>query len=111
MGPASRPSTVIAGRLPKVQPAMSAEPNQPTDLSNEPRANFLRSGDQLHWVVDRLAGGWLRLDSTLQARDVDARWSAVTGQPVADAHGHGWIDVIDASARLDFLDALRAAFV
>ena len=89
---------------------MSAETNQPPDDSGEPRATFLRSGEQLHWVVDRLAGGWLRLDATLHARDVDTRWAAITGQPIADAHGHGWIDVIDTSARLDFLDALRSAF-
>jgi diguanylate cyclase (GGDEF)-like protein/PAS domain S-box-containing protein len=89
---------------------MSAETNQPPDESDVPRASFLRRGDQLHWVVDRLAGGWMRLDTTLHARDVDARWTAITGQPIVDAHGHGWIDVIDSSARLDFLDALRAAF-
>lgn len=89
---------------------MSAETNHPPDDSSEPRASFLRSDEQLHWAVDRLAGGWLRLDPTLHVRDIDARWTALTGQPVADAHGLGWIDVIDPSARLDFLDALRGAF-
>ena len=89
---------------------MSAETNQPLDAGALPHASLISAGEQLHWVVDRIAGGWLRIDATLHARDVDARWTTVTGQPVADALGHGWIDVIDASARLDFLDALRSAF-
>ena len=89
---------------------MSAETNQPPDASAEARASLLNSGEQMRWLVDRLAGGWLRLDVSLHARDVDSRWTAITGQPVADAHGLGWIEVIDTSARLDFLDAVRGAF-
>ena len=89
---------------------MSAETTQPENNSSNQRAALPSRADQLHWVVDRIAGGWLRLDADLRARDVDDKWAAITGQSVADAHGHGWIDVIDPSARLDFLDAVRGAF-
>ena len=89
---------------------MSAETNQPNS-SAAPRDDYALSRDaQVQWVVDRLSGSWLRLDAELQARDVDHRWTAITGQPAADAHGHGWIEMIDTSARIDFLDALRGAF-
>jgi diguanylate cyclase (GGDEF)-like protein/PAS domain S-box-containing protein len=88
---------------------MSAETNQPNQSAAPPEP-ALTSGEQQRWIVDRIGGAWLRLDAQLHARDVDARWTAITGQTVADAHGHGWLDVIDASARIDFLDALRAAF-
>lgn len=89
---------------------MSAETNQPPDASVQKRASVLSHGEQLQWVVDRISGGWLRLDANLHARDIDARWTAITGQSVADAHGHGWIDAIDPSARLAFLDAVRSGF-
>src|SRR5438874_3401258 len=89
---------------------MSAETTQPHDASALARASVLSRAEQLHWVVDRIAGGWLNVDANLHVHDIDARWTSITGQSVADAHGHGWIDVIDPSARLDFLDALRSAF-
>ncbi|TML19262.1 MAG: EAL domain-containing protein [Actinobacteria bacterium] len=89
---------------------MSAETTQPNDASALARASVLSRAEQLHWVVDRIAGGWLNVDANLHVHDIDARWTSITGQSVADAHGHGWIDVIDPSARLDFLDALRSAF-
>ena len=62
------------------------------------------------WIVERLAAGWLRLDPELAVRDIDSRWQVITGQPVDTAHGHGWIEAIDTSARIDFLDALRGGF-
>ena len=89
---------------------MSAETTQPEDPDNAQRVSTISRAEQLRWVIDRMAGGWLSLDANLHLRDVDAHWTTITGQSVSDAHGHGWIDVIDPSARLDFLDALRGAF-
>jgi diguanylate cyclase (GGDEF)-like protein/PAS domain S-box-containing protein len=88
---------------------MSAETDQPNS-SAAPHDPLHTRGEQQQWIVDRIGGAWLRLDADLHAREVDARWTTITGQTVADAHGHGWIDVVDASARVDFLDALRGAF-
>jgi diguanylate cyclase (GGDEF)-like protein/PAS domain S-box-containing protein len=88
---------------------MSAETEQPNS-SAAPREPLSTQREQQQWIVDRIGGAWLRLDADLHARAVDTRWTAITGQSVADAHGLGWIDVIDASARLDFLDALRGGF-
>ena len=67
--------------------------------------------DRLRAIVERSPSGMARIDTALNVRYVNDRWTEITGQTAAEAIGHGWLSMVDADGRDDFVHALRAAMV
>jgi diguanylate cyclase (GGDEF)-like protein/PAS domain S-box-containing protein len=69
------------------------------------------SADQFAALVERAGAGIARIEPDLALSYANLAWTHVTGQAAEAAHGHGWLEVVDADSRADFLAALRAASV
>lgn len=60
-------------------------------------------------LVEQAGTGIARIEPDLTMTFANRGWVDLTGQPLVDAAGHGWLQVIDDSGRAEFLDALRGA--
>ncbi len=76
-------------------------------LMAEPIRGRARVEDPVEAIIDRSPSGMARIDANLNCRYVNNRWTEITGQPVAGAFGHGWLDMVDLEGRSDFVSALR----
>ena len=76
-------------------------------LMVEPVQGRARIEDPVEAIIDRSPSGMARIDANLNCRYVNNRWTEITGQPIAGAFGHGWLDMIDLEGRSDFVSALR----
>jgi diguanylate cyclase (GGDEF)-like protein/PAS domain S-box-containing protein len=65
--------------------------------------------DRLRAIVERSPSGMARIDSDLNVRYVNDRWTEITGQPASEATGQGWLRMVDRDGRDDFVDALHDA--
>jgi len=61
---------------------------------------------QIRDLIARSPRGMARLVGSTTMTDVNAHWTDITGQPVAEASGEGWLERIDEDGRDEFLDAL-----
>ena len=64
---------------------------------------------QISSLIARSPQGMARLISGTSMANVNAQWTEITGQPIAEANGGGWIERIDLDGRSDFLAALTEA--
>ncbi len=82
-------------------------PTSPIMLMIEPVQGRSRVEDPVEAIIDRSPSGMARIDANLNCRYVNNQWTDITGQPVAGAFGHGWLDMIDLEGRSEFVSALR----
>jgi len=61
---------------------------------------------QIRDLIARSPRGMARLVGSTTLTDVNSQWTEITGQPVAEASGEGWLERVDEDGREEFLDAL-----
>ena len=64
---------------------------------------------QLKELISKSPTGLARLTSDKSMVDVNDRWTDITGQPIEDAAGLGWLEQVDIDGRSDFVAALGDA--
>ncbi len=82
-------------------------PTSPVMIMTEPVRGRSRVEDPVEAIIDRSPSGMARIDANLNCRYVNNRWTEITGQPVAGAFGHGWLDMVDLEGRAEFVTSLR----
>lgn len=64
---------------------------------------------QISSLIARSPQGMARLVDGTSMTNINNRWTEITGQPVTEASGQGWLERVDADGRDDFLAALEDA--
>ena len=64
---------------------------------------------QISTLIARSPQGMARLVDHTAMTNVNNRWTEITGQPIAEASGQGWLERIDIDGRSDFVSALTDA--
>ncbi len=86
---------------------------QPAGTSGQPEVLMMIDAStaqdqarQISALIARSPQGMARLVDHTTMTNVNNRWTEITGQPIAEASGQGWLDRIDIDGRSDFVSAL-----
>lgn len=85
------------------------------DDSNEPLLVMIDTSTpkdqvrQISSLIARSPQGMARLVGGLAMTNMNARWTEITGQPITEANGQGWLSRVDEDGRDDFVAALQEA--